>query len=88
MARQVARRIVRVTKKNTIYIPKEVAESLGITEGAYLELTVEDNKLVAYPIPDPFWLALKGPKYAEATVEEIERTSEEEQEAYANEDTT
>ncbi len=74
-----ASRLVRVSKKNTVYIPKDIAEEIGITEGSYLELKVEGGKLVATPIPDPFWLALKGPKFAETTLEEIEATSEEEQ---------
>lgn len=81
-------RVVRVSKKNTIYIPKDIAEKLGISEGAYLELRVEGGKLVATPIPDPFWLALRGPKFAEATLEEVERTSEEEQGKLGDENTS
>ena len=79
------RRIVRVSKKRTIYIPKEIADKVGISEGTYLELVVEDNKLVMIPIPDPFWLALKGPKFASMSVDEIEKISEEEQRAFMNE---
>lgn len=45
-------------------------------------MRVEDDKLIATPIPDPFWLALREPKFAEATLEEIERTSEEEQKSF------
>lgn len=71
-------RIVRVSRRNTIYIPKDIAEGLGISEGSYLELRVEEGKLIVTPIPDPFWLALKGPKFAETTVEEVERISVEE----------
>lgn len=64
--------------KNTIHIPpKDIAERLGIVEGLYLVLRVEGDKLVATPIADPFWLVLKGPKFAEATLEEIEKVSEE-----------
>jgi looped-hinge helix DNA binding domain, AbrB family len=77
--------IVRVSKKNTIYIPKNIAERLGIVEGSYLELRVEGDKLVATPIPNPFWLALRGPKFAETTLKEIERVSEEEQNRYEGE---
>jgi AbrB family looped-hinge helix DNA binding protein len=83
-----AGRIVRVSKKNTIYIPKDIAKSIGISEGTYLMLTVKNNKLVITPIPDPFWLALKGPKFAETTAGEIERISEEEQEAYVTGNTS
>jgi len=75
-------RVVRVSRKNTVYIPKDIAGEIGISEGSYLELKVEGGKLIATPIPDPFWLALKGPKFAEATPEEIEAISEEEQSRY------
>jgi AbrB family looped-hinge helix DNA binding protein len=81
-------RVVRVSKKNTIYIPKDIAEKLGIVEGSYLELRVEGDKLMAIPIPDPFWLALKGSKFAETTLEEIERISEEEQIRYESENSS
>jgi hypothetical protein len=33
--------------------------------------------LIITSLPDPFWPALKGSKFAETTVEEIERMSEE-----------
>ncbi|MEL9940808.1 MAG: AbrB/MazE/SpoVT family DNA-binding domain-containing protein [Ignisphaera sp.] len=81
-------RVVRVSKKNTIYIPKDIAENLGIGEEAYLELRVGGNKLVATPIPDPFWLALKGSKFAETTIEEIESISEEEQRRLGDKNTS
>ncbi|MGC9137292.1 AbrB/MazE/SpoVT family DNA-binding domain-containing protein [Caldivirga sp.] len=77
-------RLVRVSRKNTIYIPKEIAEKVGITEGTYLEIRVEGGRLIMIPIRDPFWLALKGPKFAESTVEEVEKISEEEQGRYGN----
>ncbi|MEM0062936.1 MAG: ribbon-helix-helix domain-containing protein [Ignisphaera sp.] len=67
---------------------EDVEERLGIGEGAYLELRVEGGKLVATPIPDPFWLALKGPKFAETTVEEVESISEEEQRRLEDENTS
>ncbi|MGB9706119.1 MAG: AbrB/MazE/SpoVT family DNA-binding domain-containing protein [Pyrobaculum sp.] len=72
-------RVVRVSKKNTVYIPKEIADALGIGEGTLLELRVEGGTLVAVPIPSPLKLALEGPKFAKTTVEEFERGSEEEQ---------
>jgi len=76
-----AGRIVRVSKKDTICIPKDIAKSVGISEGSYFILTVKDHMLIITPLPDPFWPALKGSKFAETTVEEIERMSEEEQTA-------
>jgi len=75
-------RVVRVSKKNTIYIPKEIAEKAGIGEGSYLEIKVEDGRIILVPVRPPFWLALKGPKFAELTPEEVEAISEEEQSLY------
>jgi hypothetical protein len=40
------------------------------------------GRIVLTPIPDPLWLALYGPKFAEITVEEVEKYSEEMQEGY------
>jgi len=50
-----------------------------------VEVSVEDGKIVLTPIPDPLWLALYGPKFAEVSIEDIERTSEEMQEGRADE---
>jgi len=58
---------------------------VGISEGALVEVSVEDGKIVLTPIPDPLWLALYGPKFAEVSIEDIERTSEEMQEGRADE---
>lgn len=73
-------RIVSVSRRTQIYIPKDIAKNVGISAGSYF-LTVKNHMLIITPLPDPFWLALKGSKYAETTVEEIERMSEEEQKA-------
>lgn len=81
-------RIVRLSKKNTIYIPKDLAEKAGIREGVLLEISVENGRVVLTPIPDPLWLALYGPKFAEITAEEVEKYSEEMQEGYLNEGTS
>ena len=69
-------RIVRVSKKNTIFIPKDIAKTIGISEGSYFILTVKDHMLTITPLPDPFWPALKGSKFAETTVEEIKSMNE------------
>jgi antitoxin MazE len=74
-------RVIRLSKKNTIYIPKDIAEQVGVREGDLLEIRVENGRIVLTPIHDPFWLALKAPKYARLTVEEVEAISEEEQES-------
>ncbi len=68
---------VRVSKKNTIYIPKAIAQAVGITEGSFVKLRVEDTRIVIEPIHDPFDLALKGSKFAKTTFEEFEKESEE-----------
>lgn len=75
-------RVVRVSKKNTVYIPKDVAEKVGIGEGSLLEISVDNGRIILTPVPDPLWLALYGPKFAEVSVEDIERTSEEMQREY------
>ncbi|MEM1570486.1 MAG: AbrB/MazE/SpoVT family DNA-binding domain-containing protein [Candidatus Bathyarchaeia archaeon] len=80
---------VRVSKKNTLYIPKSIAEALSIREGARLKMRVEGNKLVAEVIPDPFWLALKGSKFSSTTFEEFEEESEKmQEEIFGGEDTS
>lgn len=67
----------RVSKKNTLYIPKSIAEAVGIKEGSIVRLSVKDNKIIIEPIPDPFELALEAPKFAKTTAEEFEEESEE-----------
>ncbi|WP_048191708.1 AbrB/MazE/SpoVT family DNA-binding domain-containing protein [Pyrolobus fumarii] len=68
---------VRVSKKYTIYLPKALAEAVGVREGSYVRLRVEGSRIILEPEPDPFTYALRGPKYAETTFEEFERESEE-----------
>lgn len=70
----------RVSKKNTLYIPKSICDALGIREGSRLRMRVEGDRLVAEVIPDPFRLALKGPKFSSTTFEEFEEESEKMQE--------
>jgi antitoxin MazE len=83
----VSGRVVRVSRKNTIYIPKDVAERVGIREGVLVEITVEGGRIILTPIPDPLWLALHGPKFAEISVKDVEKVSEEMQRGLADEDT-
>ncbi len=75
MARVEAR--VRVSKKYTVYIPKAVAEAVGISEGSYLRVWVEGSRIVMEPELDPFTYALRTKKYARLSFEEFERESEE-----------
>ncbi len=67
----------RIGKKNVLYIPKAIAEAVGIREGSVVELKVKGNKIVIEVVPDPFDLALKYPKFAKIRFEEFERESEE-----------
>ncbi len=68
---------VRISSKNTLYIPKAIAEAVGIGEGSVVRLRVEGSKIVIEPAPNPFDVALRGPKYAKTTFKEFERESEE-----------
>lgn len=68
---------VRISKKFTLYIPKAIAEAVGLKEGDYVKIRVENSKIVLEPIPDPFDIALRGPKFAKTTFEEFEKESEE-----------
>ncbi len=77
---------VRVGKRRTIVIPKEVAEKLGISEGTRLELEVRGESIVLRPIPDAVYLSLYGKKYARVSLEGLEETSVEEQEKYIGRD--
>lgn len=74
-------REIRVGKKGAIYLPSKIRRRLGIREGDRALIKVEDNRVVIEFIPDPFSMALKVRKWAETTVEEFERESEEEQDA-------
>ena len=68
---------VRVSRKFTIYIPKAIAEAVGLKEGSIVKLKVEGSKIILEPVPDPFEYALKIRKYAKTTFEEFEKESEE-----------
>jgi AbrB family looped-hinge helix DNA binding protein len=74
---------VRVGKKLTIHIPKAIAEELNIKEGDILSLKIKDNKIILEQ-NDAIFLSLKGRKFAKASLEDIDRISEEEQRKYEN----
>jgi len=67
----------RVSKKNMLYIPKAIAEAVGLKEGSVVKLRVKGSRIVIEVVPDPFELALKYPKFAKVRFEEFERESEE-----------
>ena len=72
---------VRIGKRRTLVIPKNIAEKLGIKEGDK-KITVVGDKLVLQPIRDAVWLSLYGKKVAKVTLEDLEATSIEEQATY------
>jgi len=73
---------VRIGKKRTLVILKNIAEKLGIKEGDKIKITVVGDKLVLQPIRDAVWLSLYGKKVAKVTLEDLEATSIEEQATY------
>ena len=65
--------IIRVGRKRAIYLPKDVAEKLGVKEGDKLLLEVVEGKIVLTPVklsaPRRFW--------GEVSVREVEEVGEE-----------
>lgn len=68
-----------------MYPPKKLMNQLGLKEGYNIVFRVENDKLIVEKIKDPWTLALQTRKWAETTVEDFERESEELQEAYTSE---
>ena len=64
------KRIVRLGKRNAIYLPKEVVERLNLKEGDKLALVVNGDKIELTPVrkPEGYW--------AEVDPEEAERAGE------------
>jgi len=52
-------RKIRVGRRRTIVIPRDVAEKLGIREGSYLLLSIENDSIVLKPLPDAIMLSLE-----------------------------
>ena len=65
--------VIRVGRKKAIYIPKSVAEELGIEEGDKLILEVVNGKIVLTPVKP------KGVRefWGEISVREVEEVGEE-----------
>ena len=63
-------KVVRVGKRNAIYLPKEVVERLNLKEGDKLALVVRNGKIELIPVrkPEGYW--------AEVDPEEVERAGE------------
>jgi antitoxin MazE len=69
----------QIGKKHTIYLPKAVVDEASLEEGMRIQITVEGNRIIIEPIPDPIALAMHGKKFAKMTIEDIEVISSEEQ---------
>jgi len=59
---------------------------LGLQDGYAIVFRVEGDRLVVEKVKDPWTLALQARKWAETTVEEFERESEELQEEFTSEE--
>ena len=44
---------VRLSKKNTLYIPKQIALAVGLKGGDYVKLKVEGMNCLLYTSPSP-----------------------------------
>ncbi len=67
--------VVRLSKKNAIYLPREVVEKLNLREGDRLLVEVRDNAIVLRPVPKLFDKNVVF--WSSTTVEELEKESEE-----------
>ena len=72
----------QIGKKHTIYLPKTVVDEANLEVGMKILITVEGNKIIIEPVPDPITLAVHGKKFASTTLEEMESISLEEQSKY------
>ncbi len=72
-------KVVKVGKKGAIYLPTSIMRELGVREGDRAILRVKEGRVILEFIQDPLSLALSIKPWAETTVEEFERESEEEQ---------
>ena len=63
-------KVIRVSKRNAIYLPKEVVGRLNLKEGDKLVLVVRGSKIELIPVrkPEGYW--------AEVDPEEVERVGE------------
>ena len=66
---------VKISKKRLIFIPKAVADMLGIVEGMKLKVYVEVNKIILEPVRDALWYAIYGLKIGFINFKEIEEES-------------
>ena len=79
--------IIRLGKRNAVYIPKRFVDELEIRPGDRIQLSLEDRILRMEILEDPLRLAIKGRRFASITPEEVESISMEEQERDAGDST-
>ena len=65
--------IVRIGKKNAIYLPKKIMETLNLREGDLLLVEIEENRIVMKPLPR---LLKKRRIWSTTTIKELEEESE------------
>jgi len=65
--------IVRICKKNAIYLPKKITERLNLREGDLLLVEIEENSIVMKPLPR---LLKKRRIWSTTTIKELEEESE------------
>jgi len=65
--------IVRIGKKNAIYLPKKITETLNLREGDLLLVEIEENRIVMKPLPR---LLKKRRIWSTTTIKELEEESE------------
>ncbi len=67
--------IVRLGRKNAIYLPRQVVERLRLREGDKLVIELKDHEIILRLLPRLFDEEVEY--WSSITVEEIERESEE-----------
>jgi len=66
-------KIIQIRKRNTLYLPKEITEKMGIKEGDRLVIEVSEDSIVLRPVKE-----LKiGEYWGEIRPEEVEEVGEE-----------
>ena len=65
--------IIRIGRRMAVYIPKDIAERLGLEEGDRMVLQLVNGRLVLTPIKPPGVQEAWG----EASMEEVEEVGEE-----------
>jgi len=70
--------LIQVREKAQITIPSKIRKALGIKEGDYLEVEVEDNKIVFVPKvlidkAEPVTLSKKGEEMLKEALEDVKK---------------